>query len=211
MYYIYIDEAYNLTPGSRDQLMVLGGFGTTSPKKVVKAYKKIRKFTLKRRQLGAEIKSFDRLAIKKLIPRIFKALTDLDIVIYVIRQDKKFIPFKYYQKDKLNYEKLYLDLLIKLLKDEWGLEKYNQVTVVADTFKTKIILKDEMIKKTRLTFKQKYPDKYLKMRFADSAGDFNLQIADFIVGSFFRAFKDSKDIPDFKIEGLRIRIIANVL
>lgn len=91
------------------------------------------------------------------------------------------------------------------------MEKYNQVTVVADTFKTKIILKDEMIKKTRLTFKQKYPDKYLKMRFADSAGDFNLQIADFIVGSFFRAFKDSKDIPDFKIEGLRIRIIANVL
>lgn len=211
MYYIYIDETYNLTPGSRNQLIVLGGLGTSDPKKVAKTYKKIRKFTLKSRQLGTEIKSFDRIAIKKLIPKVFKALIGLDVVIYVIRQDKKFIPLEYYQKDELNYEKLYLDLLIKLLRDEWGLEKYNQVTVIVDTFKTKTISKDEMFKKTYLAFKQKYPDKYFKMRFANSTGDFSLQIADFIVGSFFRAFKGGKDIPDFKIEGLRIRIIANIL
>jgi len=211
MYYIYIDETYNLTHGTPNQLIVLGGFGTSDPKKIAKAYKKIRKFTLKRRQLGQEIKSSDKIAIKKLIPKVFKALTGLDIIIYVIRQDKKFIPFQYYKKNKLDYEKLYLDLLIKLLKEEWNLEEHNQVSVILDTFKTKKISKDEMIKKICSAFKERYPNKYFKMRFVDSAGDLNIQIADFIVGSFSKAFKGGPKIPNFKFEGLRLRIINNIL
>lgn len=126
MYYIYIDEAYNLTPDSKNQLIVLGGFGTSEPKRIVKAYKKIRRFNLKHRQISSEIKSNDAIAIKKLIPKIFKVLVGLDIVIYIIRQDKKIIPVKYWQKNKLNYEQLYLDLLINSLVNTWSLEERNQ-------------------------------------------------------------------------------------
>jgi len=210
-HYIYLDEAYNLTPGAKNQLIVLGGFGTSEPKKIVKAYKQIRKFALKRRQIGAEIKSSDRLAIKRLIPQVFKMLSGFDVVVYVIRQDKRIIPFEYWEQDKLNYEKLYLALLIRLLRDEWNLKEQAQVSVILDTFKTKNITKDEMIKHTRLAFKQKYSDKFFKIRFMDSAVDFNLQIADFIVGSFFKSFKQSPNTPKFNIEGLRLGIVSNIL
>lgn len=212
MYYIYLDEAYNLTPGARNQLIVFGGFGTTEPKKIVKAYKKIRRFNLKHRQIGAEIKSNDAIAIKKLIPKMFKILVGLDIVIYIIRQDKKIIPVKYWQKNKLNYEQLYLDLLINSLVNTWSLTERNQVSVILDSFQTKLIPKDEMIKKVRFAFNQKYPNKFFKMRFMNSATDFNLQIADFIVGAYLRSFRDGPDLSDFRFgEGLRLNIVVNIL
>jgi len=211
MYYIYLDEAYNLTPNSKNQLIVLGGFGTSEPKKIVKAYKKIRRFNLKPRQISSEIKSADAIAIKRLIPQLFKALIGLDIVIYIIRQDKKIIPFKYWQKDKLNYEQLYLDLLIKLLKDVWNLEGHNKITVLVDYFTTKMD-KNTMVHKIRSALKIKYSNKDFGIQFADSSSDFNLQIADFIVGAYLRNFKEGPDLSDFCFgQGLRLNIVVNIL
>ena len=196
MYYIYIDEAYNLTSGAKDQLIVIGGFGTSNPKKIAKTYKKIRRFNLSKRQLKLETKSSDRIAIKKIIPKLFRALVGLDIVIYAIRQDKKFIPHNYFKKGKLNYDKLYLDLLIRILRDEWNLENRDNISIMADYFHTKT----DMPKKILKALKQKHPNKKFGIQFADSQKDMNLQIADFIVGSFYKSF-----------EGLRFRIINNIL
>ncbi len=206
MYYIHIDEAYNLNPKAKHQLIVVGGFGTTDPKKIAKAYKRIRKHILTKRQLKTEIKSSDKIAVQKLIPRVFKALQGLDILIYVIRQDKRFIPFKYFEKDKLNYEKLYLDLVIKLLRDEWNLEKHDSVSIMADYFKTKINLPEKILN----GLKQKYPNKNFGIQFADSQKNTNLQIADFIVSSFFKSFSQSSNIPKFQLEGLQFKIINNI-
>jgi hypothetical protein len=129
-----------------------------------------------------------------------------------VKQDKKIIPFKYWQKDMLNYEKLYVDLLIKLLIDKWDLQGREQISVILDNFKTKIISKVQMIKKVRHAFGQKYPGKFFKVRFADSAGDFNLQIADFIVGTYFKNFKKGLDLSDFCFgQGLRLNIVVNIL
>lgn len=207
MYYIYIDEAYNLAPNAKHQLIVIGGFGTSDPKKIAKAYKKIRKFNLTKRQYQLETKSSDRVAIKKLIPKLFKALVGLDIVIYAIRQDKKFIPYKYFEEDKLNYEKLYLDLLIKLIRDEWDLKKHDNISIMADYFHTKTNMPEKILN----VLKRKYPNKKFGIQFADSQKDINLQIADLIVGSFYKSFVGGPKIPDFKFEGLRLRIINNIL
>lgn len=210
MYYIYLDEAYNLTPGAKNQFIILGGFGTSEPKRVANAHKKIRKLVLKQKQLGTEIKSFDRLAVEKLIPKIFKTLKDIDVVIYIIYQDKKVIPRQYYYKEKLNYERLYLEMLTILLRDEWKLKGQKQITVTADTFKTKMD-KEKIIEKVLLSLKEQYPEKHFGLQFSDSTSDLNLQVADFIVGRFFRGIKQGYTPAKLAPQGVYARIIINIL
>ena len=56
MYQIHLDESYNLTFENKNQIMVLGGFGTSEAKTIAKKYKNIRKHILKPKQFGLEIK-----------------------------------------------------------------------------------------------------------------------------------------------------------
>ena len=50
------------------------------------------------------------------------------------------------------------------------------------------------------------------MRFADSAGDFNLQIADFIVGAFLKSLQEGSYAKSYtKFEGLHLRIVNDIL
>lgn len=74
----------------------------------------------------------------------------MDVAVYIIKQEKKNIPLEYWQKEKLNYDRLYLDLLIRLLRDEWKeIEDHSRVDIFIDTFKTKKISK-EIIRRSSL-------------------------------------------------------------
>ncbi len=210
MYHIYLDESYNLTPGAENPIFVFGGFGTTSAKTVAKTYKRIRKITLNPRQMRLEIKSFDKIATTKLIPRVLAAVDTLDLVIYIIKQDKKFIPLKYFNGSKLNYEKLYIDILTKLLTDEWDITRHDTVSVTIDAFKTKTS-KQEIIHSINQVFRTKHPEKRIGIHFVNSVQDLNLQIADFIVGSFFRNFASGSHTTPPGFEKMRMRIIINIL
>lgn len=209
MYHIYLDESYNLSPSATHPLFVLGGFGTPNPKTVAREYKRIRKRFLKRKQIGFEIKSFDKIALTKLIPHVFSALTSIDVVIYILRQDKKHIPFEYFTKNALNYEKLHVQLLTRLLKDVWNLDQYDAISVTIDKFQTKTS-KKKIIESACGECQSKYPHKKMNIQFTDSASDLNLQIADFIVGSYFKKFSGSPHTPTL-INNKRVHIIQNVL
>lgn len=209
MYHIYLDESYNLSPSAKHPLFVLGGFGTLYPKAVAQKYKRIRKRFLKRKQIGLEIKSFDKIALTKLIPHVFSALTNIDVVIYILRQDKKHLPFEYFTKKTLNYESLYLHLLVRLLKDVWDLEQHDSISITVDKFQTKME-KKQIVESVRGECQSKYPHKKMNIQFADSSSDLNLQIADFIVGSYFKKFSGSPHTPQL-INNERVHIIQNIL
>ena len=61
------------------------------------------------------------------------------------------------------------------------------------------------------SLKNKYTDKYFRMQFTDSDKNLNLQLADFIVGTFFKNFTKSQKIPEFNLNNLKAKIISNIL
>ena len=121
------------------------------------------------------------------------------------------LPFKYFQQHKLNYDRLYFDLLSNLLINEWNFKKYNHISINLDNFNTHTLNKKSSLSKIKNSLKNKYTDKYFRMQFTDSDKNLNLQLADFIVGTFFKNFTKSQKIPEFNLNNLKAKIISNIL
>jgi len=188
MYYIYIDETYNLREGSQNQFLAIAGFGTENTRKIAKLYKILKNRILSKKKQGIEIKSTDRLAEKQLRPQLFKRLQQNDLEIYAVYQYKNQLPFRYFRKNKLLYEQFYLNLLVHLFIKKWQFSNQKQIMITLDNFKTKNISKEKMIFYLAQRLEEKYPQKRFSIQFADSAKLLALQIADQICGIFYQAF-----------------------
>lgn len=205
--YIYLDETFNLKKGSKNQFLAIAGFSTNNPKQISKLFDRIKKSSLPKKLSGREIKSANILAEKLIKPKLFPALLNFDIEIYCCTQQKNLLSNIYFPKQKLNYDKLYLDLLSDLLVNQWHYRDQKIIILTLDTFKTKKINKQKISQTLMISLKEKYPKINFQINFVSSAGELNLQLADFICGIFYdRVLQNEKW---FKI--VKSKVIKNKL
>lgn len=183
--YIYLDETFNLKKGTKNQFLAIAGYSTENPRSLVKIFAQVKKSKLPNRLSNSEIKSTDRIAEKLVKPFLFPQIAQTDISIYCNLQHKNSLPSRYYRKDKLNYDQLYLDLLFDLLIKRWQYQDSEIIIMTLDTFKTKKIDKSKIIKHLKEDLKKKYPKKNFQINFESSASSLNLQLADFICSVFY--------------------------
>lgn len=190
--YIYLDESFSLKRGEKNQFLIIAGFATQNPKKIAKIYKRIKRHTLPKKFVNIEIKSTNPIADYALKPKLFSELNKTDIQIYAISQLKNQLPKDYFDKDKLLYEKLYLDLLNYLLVNEWNYFDNKIIIVTLDTFKPKQIKRGDIINSLKKELKNKYPDKHFSISFENSAKFLTLQLADQICGVFYQLLQENQ-------------------
>jgi hypothetical protein len=190
--YIYLDESFSLKKGEKNQFLIIAGFATQNPKAIAKIYKRIKRHTLPKKFINLEIKSTNPIADRALKPKLFSELNKTDIQIYAISQLKNQLPKEYFDKEKLLYEKLYLDLLNYLLVNEWNYFDNKIVIVTLDTFKPKQLKRGDIINLLKKELKNKYPEKNFLISFESSAKFLTLQLADQICGVFYQLLQENQ-------------------
>lgn len=188
--YIYLDESFSLKKGEQNQFLIIAGFATQNPKKIAKIYKKIKRHTLPKRMISWEIKSTNPITDRAFKPKLFSELNRTDIQIYAISQSKDQLPKEYFKKQKLLYDKLYLDLLSYLLVNEWNYFDNKIIIMTLDSFRTAKVKKIAELLKDRL--KNKYSDKNFSIHFESSASFLTLQLADQICGVFYQLLQENQ-------------------
>ncbi|MDP3043782.1 MAG: DUF3800 domain-containing protein [bacterium] len=203
--YIYLDESYNLKDRSKKQFVSINGFMVLDERSLFKRWKNYRQpFLSKNIRIHANNKIFDKLRIKAL-----KMIGRPDLTLLSSFQILQEISFKknsvYFYKGKLNFDKIYFDLAIKLFQ-ELNLEEYRNVKIIIDSRKHKggILGKKNFEQKIKDFFQAQYKQANFQFKMQPSSTDVLLELADFISNIFYRAYiKDDKQF----FENLRFKII----
>lgn len=187
--YIFLDESYNLKDRSKPQFVSINGFMTVPVKKVWKRWREHRrKFAGKWRIHATDI------VFEPLREKTFRLVEQSpDITLLSVVQAIPAIPARkgnpYWQKGKLNFDKVYEDML-KSLFDRIQLSAYTAVRVTIDNRKTR----EGMLGKQRLQehilayLAQYYPSTHVTFRFVPSTSEILLEIADFVSNTFYKKY-----------------------
>jgi hypothetical protein len=169
-----------------------------------------KKHTLPKKFINQEIKSTNPLGNRALKPKLFLELKKTDIQIYAIYQLKNQLSKDYFHKEKLLYDKLYLDLLNYLLLNEWNYFDDKIVIVTMDSFRPGKIKKGEIINTLKKGLEDKYSGKKFSISFEDSEKFLTLQLADQFCGVFYQLLQENQTW--FKmIEPKLKKIVSNPL
>jgi hypothetical protein len=133
--YIYLDESYNLKDRDKRQFISINGFMVFDVAKVRKAWLKARKPYAKKQRIHAHKTIFVPLRKKA-----FEIIKMNQIYLLSVIQEIYLISTKkekgYWEKDKINFEKVYIDLCRKLLFS-LRLDEYKKVVITIDNRKNK--------------------------------------------------------------------------
>lgn len=208
--FIYIDETFNLEKGKKDQFMAVAGFSTFNPQDVSRWYQKVKRKSLPKKVNPRELKSTDRLSSTNILPKIFSNDYKIpQIKVGAVIQYKKSVSHNFYHKGQLNYDKLYLELVRKLLEKTWKYEDKEIVIVTLDTFITKTINKEDIVHSLKTELKLKNPGSNFNISFGTSE-EGNLQFADQICGIVHKFAKNEDSELIGKLKSLvKVRIIKN--
>jgi len=203
--YIFLDESYNLKDRAKPQFISINGFKTIEVKKVWKRWKKYRRQFIGRARIHATDRKFEPLR-QKVLHLISLTESKLLTVFQLIREvpAEKFTP--YYKKGKLNFEKVYEEML-KALLVELNLQEYRKVTIVIDSQKHKKgMLEKKEFQENILSFlKSYYPGTISSFTLQPSYSNILLEIADFISNSFYKNYCGQ---PMLTLENLKIKTVA---
>lgn len=205
--YIYLDESYNLKDRTKLQFVSINGFTVLNEKGLFKRWKECRLPFLGKRRIHATDSNFDGLKQKtlNLIGRPDVTLLSTFQIVQEISFEKD---KKYFLKGKLNFEKLYSDLL-RVLFSRLKLDEYREIKIIVDSRKYKggflaqTVLRVEIEK----TLKEKYPVTKIEFKIMSSSTDILLEFADFISNIFYRAYikNDEKFFKDLKFKLIQIK------
>lgn len=197
MLYIYLDESYNLKDRSKKQFISINGFMVLDVKTLFKKWKECRGVFVGKRRIHAADSVFDKLRLGTL-----RLIRRHDLTLLTVFQVIQEIPFQkdkdYFYKGKLNFEKIYIDLL-KSLFGELNLGEYRNATILVDSRKHKagILGKENFRREMMQFFKQKYSETRINFEFQSSSNNILLELADFISNIFYRAYiKDNQKFFD---------------
>ena len=114
----------------------------------------------------------------------------------------------YFYKGKLNFDKIYLDLIIELLK-KLNLEEYRKVKIIIDNRKHKngILGKKSFEREITHFLRTGYKQVKFEFKIQPSSTDILLELADFISNIFYRAYvKDDKQFfEDLRFKTIQIK------
>ncbi|MBU4421368.1 DUF3800 domain-containing protein [Patescibacteria group bacterium] len=205
---IYLDESYNLQREKGKQFISINGFAVLNDKILRKSWKKIRKEYLSRKKrIHATDSHFEPLrkpSIKLICRHDVSALSVFQIIQQISNKD-------YFTTNKIQFEKIYLELLKKLLA-ELSLREYQLVRIIIDKRKHKggKLGSKEFKEDIEKFLKKNYPKTNCIFKHTPSNTDTLLELADFVSNTFYKEYqKGSKDI--FKELGLKLIQIKNPL
>jgi len=206
--YIYLDESYNLADRSKKQFISINGFSVLDEKTLFKKWNEYRRpFALKKRRIHATEKYFDKLRAKALQLVVKNDLT-LNTVFQVIQKISFDRYKKYYHKAKLNFDAVYLDMLIELLK-ELHLGEYRNVTITIDSKKYKGGALGKTVFKEKILDSLNNKYKYTKFNLVlqPSTSNVLLELADFVSNIFYRAYitDDEKFFEDLQFMMIQLK------
>lgn len=204
--YIFLDESYNLKDRNKKQFISINGFSVLNEKSLFKRWNAYRRpFAKNKRRIHAKERFFDELRLKAL-----KLIEKSDLSLLSVFQVAQEIPVNkdYFYKGKLDFDKLYLDLVIKLFK-ELNLQEYRRVVITVDNRKHKGgALGKNIFKRKILDFlESEYKNIEFVFVFQPSSANVLLELADFVSNIFYREYiqdneKFFKDLK-FKITQLK--------
>lgn len=191
--FIFFDESYNLHDRSKKQFISINGFVVLNVKILFKKWKELRKPFVGKRRIHATDSGFNKLRLK-----VLELIRRHDLILLTVFQVVQEIPFqkdkKYFLKNKLNFEKIYLDLLKALFK-ELDLNEYKSINIVIDNRKHKRgVLGKKYFKKEILNFlKKNCPKTQVNFEIQSSTSNILLELADFISSIFYRAYLNNNE------------------
>lgn len=193
--HIFLDESYNLKDRTLPQFISVNGFQTVNVKKVWKRWMEQRRKYAGKWRIHANDAVFEPLREKAL--RLAQALPDITLV--SVCQMINEIPVgresPYWRKDKLDFEKVYEDML-KSLFDRLQLHAYREAIITIDDRK----MKEGMLGKQKLQehilayLKQYYPATHAEFRPALSSASVLVELADFYSNTLYKEYT-GKEIP----------------
>lgn len=204
---IYLDESYNLQKTKGKMFISINGFSVLKADRLRKRWKNVRKpFTKHKRRIHATDPYFEELRTKSI-----SLLNSSDVTILSVFQLVQEIPYDYFDKQKLDFDKIYAELL-KMLFKELSLQEYRQVRIIIDSRKHPGGVSGEKL------FQQNM-NKFLKNEFfgthcsflpTPSYLDILVELADFVSNTFYKEYQnDSNQI--FEDIGFRLIQIKNPL
>lgn len=204
---IYLDESYNLQKSKGKMFISINGFSVLKADRLRKHWKRVRKpFTKHKRRIHATDPYFEDLRVKS-IP----LLNNADVTILSVFQLVQEIPHDYFDKQKMNFDDVYTELLKKLFK-ELSLQEYKTVKIIIDSRKHPGGL-------AGANNFQKNIDNFLENEFSGtdcyflptpSYLDILVELADFVSNTFYKAYQlDEKTV--FNKLGYKIIQIKNPL
>ncbi len=204
--FIILDESYNLKDRTKPQFISINGFKVVAVKRIWKTWKQTRRQFISKARIHATDKRFEALR-KKSVSLLYSSS---DVVVLTAFQDIKKIPSSkespYYKKDKLIFNRVYEDLLKKLL-DRLSLQEYKKVVIIIDSRKHKSgFLGKRQFRESVLEYlEQYYPNTVFRFDIVPSSSNILIEIADFISNSFYKKYIGQKmEILD-KLKGKTIQ------
>jgi len=187
---IILDESYNLKDRTKLQFISINGFKVANVQHIWKRWKETRRKFITKARIHATDKRFEPLR-QKSIDLLYNSP---DVTALTAFQDIGKIPTgkksPYYKKDKLVFDKVYEDLLKKLL-DKLSLQEYKKVVIVIDSRKHKGgFLGKRQFRETILEYlKQSYPNMLFRFDVLPSTSNILIEIADFISNTFYKKYQ----------------------
>lgn len=205
--YIFLDESYNLKNRTKPQFISISGFKTTAVKRIWKRWKLYRRGFINKARIHATDKRFEPLREKSLDLIYSSPETTLLTVVQILQEIPVGKESPYYKKDKLDFEKVYEDIL-KVLLDKLNLQEYRKVVINIDSRKHKggILGKKKFQENILFYLKQCYPNAIFHFVILPSSSNILLEIADFISNSFYKQYINQKVSSSEKLEVKTIKI-----
>lgn len=191
--HIFLDESYNLKDRSKSQFISINGFKTTAEKQVWKHWKIYRRKFISKARIHATDKRFEPLREKGL-NLIYSAPDTFFITgVQIIQEIPTDKISSYYKKDKLNFDKVYEDL-VKAILDKLHLQEYKKVVINIDNRKHKegILGKRKFQENILFYLKECYPNTIFCFKILPSSSNILIEIADFISNTFYKQYAGQK-------------------
>ncbi len=206
--YIFLDESYNLKDRTKLQFISINGFKTTEVKQIWKHWKIYRRKFISKARIHATDKRFEPLR-KKGIDLIYSSPDTSFITSIQIIQEIPIDKLKiYYKKDKLNFDKIYEDL-VKAILDKLHLQEYREVIINIDNRKHKqgILGKKNFQENILFYLKECYPNTVFCFKFLPSGSNILIEIADFISNTFYKQYigQSIDFLEKIKIKTIKIK------
>jgi len=206
--YIFLDESYNLKDRTKPQFISISGFKTTAIKRIWKKWKVYRRKFISKARIHATDKRFEPLRKKSLDLIYSSTETTILTSIQILQKIPAGKGSSYYKKDKLDFEKVYEDLL-KALLDKLSLQEYKKVIINIDSRKHKggVFGKKRFQENILSYLKQHYPNTIFRFVILPSTSNILLEIADFVSNSFYKYYTGQEilSLKKLKIKTIEIK------
>ncbi|MBI2444241.1 MAG: DUF3800 domain-containing protein [Candidatus Magasanikbacteria bacterium] len=204
---IYLDESYNLQKNKGKMFISINGFAVLNAKRLRKRWKHVRKpYTKYKRRIHATDPYFESLR-----PKSMSLMKIHDISVASVFQLVQELPYEYFDKQGVQFERVYSELLKRLFK-ELSLQEYKQVRIIIDSRKYPgcTLGANQFQKEIEQFLKKEFSSTKSTFLPTPSYVDVLVELADFVSNTFYRAYQ-TDDQTIFDQLGYKLIQIKNPL